>query len=91
LTTVASRGTGVPEVDAEIGRFERHLVERGGLALKRRGRAREEVRALMVEAARRAIGSVSDATLDDMIEGGRDADAVAMEMLGRAARMQRVD
>jgi len=91
VTTVASRGTGVPEVDVEIGRFERHLVGHGGLALKRRGRAREEVRALMVEAARRAIAGVPDAVFDDVIAGGRDPDAVAMEMLGRAARTHRVD
>ncbi|TVR89325.1 MAG: methylmalonyl Co-A mutase-associated GTPase MeaB [Trueperaceae bacterium] len=91
LTSVASHGTGVREVDAEITRFERHLVERGGLALKRRGRAREEVRALLVAAARRALTSVSDAMLDDVIAGGRDPDAVALELLGRAARKQRVD
>ena len=91
VTSVASQGTGVSDVDAEIARFERHLIERGGLARKRRGRAREEVRALMVEAARRALSSVPEAILDDVIAGGRDPHAVALEMLGRAARMRRVD
>ena len=91
LTCVASRASGVAEVDEALSRHEQHVRRHGGLIRKRRGRVREEVRALMAEAARRALAQVDDAALDEVIDGGRAPDEVAIAALGRAVRSGRVD
>ncbi len=84
LATVASRGEGVAVLGGAIARHHAHLVARGGMPEVRRERVRAEVRALLTEAARRALADIPDAALDALVAGERDADTIVAALLRRA-------
>lgn len=86
LATVAPRGEGVADLVAALARHRRFLESSGRLQGLRRERVRSEVRALLAEAARRALARVDDALLDAVVLGERSADAVARDLVAAAAR-----
>ena len=86
VKTVASRGEGVDEVVAEIGRHHAWLESSGELAARRTRRARDEIEAIAVTALRARWGDVHGRSeLDELaaavVSGKSDPYAAADELL----------
>ncbi len=87
LTTVASEGTGVPELLDVLDRFRAHQVASGDHARRRRERSRREVEGLALAALRDRVRRQGAATLDELAvavgAGTLDPYAAAAELLRR--------
>ncbi len=92
VMTVASEGEGIDELWDRMEQHFAHLEAEGGLAARRRARARDEVQAIVLDTLRSRMGGTGDDTgLDalarEVAEGGRDpysAAEVLMRGLGTA-------
>ena len=69
VKTVASRGEGIDEVVASIGRHRDWLVETGRLDAKRRVRAADEIESIAVTTLRERLGDLRDGTTLDELAG----------------------
>jgi len=90
VKTVASRGEGLDEVVAEIGRHHAWLESSGELEARRTRRARDEIEAIAVTALRARWGDVHGRSeLDDLaaavVAGKHDPYAAADELLATFA------
>ena len=90
VKTVASRGEGLDEVVAEIGRHHAWLESSGELDVRRTRRARDEIEAIAVTALRARWGDVHGRSeLDDLaaavVAGKHDPYAAADELLATFA------
>ena len=90
VKTVASRGEGLDEVVAEIGRHHAWLAESGELEARRTRRARDEIEAIAVTALRERWGDVHGRSeLDELaaavVAAERDPYAAADELLATFA------
>ncbi len=87
LTTVATDGTGVPELLAAVDRFRNHQQASGEQARRRLERARREVEGLALATLRRRLRNQGAGALDDLggaVRDGRtDPYAAAAELLRR--------
>ncbi|GAA1436636.1 methylmalonyl Co-A mutase-associated GTPase MeaB [Microlunatus lacustris] len=87
LTTVASEGTGVPEMLVALDRFRAHQVASGDQARRRLERARREVEGLALAALRDRLRRQGAAALDALgaavRDGSTDPYAAAAELLRR--------
>lgn len=94
VMTVASEGEGIDELWDRMEQHLAHLEADGGLLARRRARARDEVRAIVLDTLRSRMGGTGDAgDLDalarEVAEGGRDpysAAEVLLKELGTAPR-----
>ncbi|WP_322921545.1 methylmalonyl Co-A mutase-associated GTPase MeaB [Nocardioides renjunii] len=88
LRTVASTGTGIDEVLAEVDRHAAWLAESGGLARRRTARARREVEAIALAALRERWGGAGgrgdlDGLAGRVAAGDVDPYAAADELLAQ--------
>lgn len=86
VETIATDGSGVEEVWAAVVAHHDHLIATGDLERRRRNRAAEEVRALVVEelgrrARERCVGEAFDALIDEVLRRERDPYAAADALL----------
>jgi LAO/AO transport system kinase len=89
LTTVASEGTGVPELLDALDRFQAHQLRTGDAARRRLERSRREVEGLALADLRDGLRRRGAAALDELAaavrDGSTDPYAAAAELLRRVA------
>jgi LAO/AO transport system kinase len=69
VQTVATRGEGVEELWAAIGRHRSHLTETGELDRRRRARLAEEISTIVAERVRAQVRRQSAGLMDRLLEG----------------------
>jgi LAO/AO transport system kinase len=72
LTTVASAGTGVPELVAALDRFREEAAGSGEAGRRRRERARREIEGLALAALQDRLRAAAGEKLDELAEAVRD-------------------
>jgi LAO/AO transport system kinase len=72
LTTVASEGTGVPELLGALDRFRAEAGASGEAARRRRQRARGEIEGLALATLQDRLRAVAGSSLDELAESVRD-------------------
>ena len=89
ITTVASKGEGIPDLVAALDRHHQHLVDSGKLAERRKHRLEARTRAVVNRAIRQWVWDETRAeelvskSLDDVAEGVRSPYDVAAEVLAQ--------
>lgn len=82
VETIASDGTGIDELAAELERHRNHLSETGRLEELRRRRARFEIAAILHEELRRSLVASEDRFVDDILAGRLTPAQAAGTLLG---------
>lgn len=82
VSTVATRGEGIPELWEAVAAHRRHLVEGGRLQERRRAHVADELRALVVAGLTATVqdrlhGAAFDALVDEVVAGTCDPYAAA--------------
>ena len=90
VRTVATDGTGVDELWAQIGAHRAFLESNGGVTTRRRARLAAEMRALVVEQLLVRVGAVTegerfDALVDDVVSRATDPYTAVDALLAEGA------